>query len=63
MGKLDVWFPPLREVIGIENRLARPIASLDGLVTFIREEDAVALRSVSYRPLFSTPEVNVAGNV
>ena len=63
MGKLDVLFPPLRAVIWIENKLARPISSLDGLVTFIREEDAVALRSVSYRPLFSTPEVNVAGNV
>lgn len=52
-GKLKIMYPPLKVIIFIETKLSRLISLLDGVVDFIHEEDALNLRSVAYKPIFS----------
>lgn len=59
-GKLTILYPPLKVIVFIENKLARLIKLLDGVVDFIHEEDAQDLRSIAYKPMFSQ-DVEVVG--
>lgn len=53
LGKLRVLYPPAKIILKIEEFLAPGIAKLQGLVLYIREEDAVNVRSVAYAPILS----------
>ncbi|SGZ47361.1 CIC11C00000001178 [Sungouiella intermedia] len=52
--RINFMFPPLKVLMFIEKHLAKGIAKLQLLVDYIREEDAVNERGVTYRPIFSS---------
>lgn len=59
--RVNFMFPPLKVILFIEKKLAPGIAKLQQLVNFIKEEDAVNERGVSYQPIFSSDlELNTA---
>lgn len=53
LGKLSVLYPPAKIILAIEAFLASGITKLQGLVLYIREEDATSVRSVAYSPILS----------
>lgn len=62
LGKLSVLYPPTKILLAIETFLAGGIAKLQGLVLYIREEDAINMRSVAYAPILSEDlELNNSG--
>lgn len=62
LGKLSVLYPPAKVILAIERFLAAGIAKLQGLVLYIREEDAASVRSVAYSPILSEDlELNTSG--
>lgn len=59
--KINFMFPPLKVILFIEKKLAPGIEKLQRLVNYVKEEDAVNERGVSYQPIFSSDlELNTA---
>lgn len=59
MGKLTILYPPLKIVLWIEKKVAPAIALLDGVVTFVKEDDAVHHRGVAYTSIWAAPGESV----
>lgn len=53
-GYIKPLYPPVKIVLFIEDKLARPIAKLNQIVHWVHEKDAQSSRSVVYEPLLST---------
>ncbi|EGW30077.1 rhomboid protein 2 [Spathaspora passalidarum NRRL Y-27907] len=54
MGYLKKLFPPSTAIIWIENKVEPVIKLINKLVTFVKEEDAINKRSVTYVSMFSS---------
>lgn len=55
MGKINILYPPLKVVLWIENKASPAIALLDGLVTFVNEDDAIHGRGTAYTSIWAAP--------
>lgn len=51
-GYINFMFPPQKAILFIEKHLAPGITKLQLLVYYLREEDAISERGLSYRPIF-----------
>lgn len=51
-GKINFMFPPAKVILFIEKHLSKGIAKLQLLVYFLREEDAINERGLTYKPIF-----------
>lgn len=52
--RFSILFPPPKVLLFIEKKLAGGIVKLQNLVNYVREEDAVNERGVTYQPIFSS---------
>lgn len=63
MDKIKFMYPPLKVLLFIELKVEPGILQLKKIVNYIREDDALAERGVSYQPILSTDvEVSAGAN-
>lgn len=51
-NKLQIIYPPLSIILKIEDKLSGLIGFLDNIVNFVKELDAISLRTVPYQPTY-----------
>ncbi|CUM66070.1 uncharacterized protein PRCAT00003724001 [Priceomyces carsonii] len=61
-GYLRILYPPSKVILYIESKVSRGILSLEGLVTYYPETEAINTRGVSYNPILSLDAESALGN-